>query len=209
MADHLWDAITAVSTAAAAAFTAIMAGLTFKAIKDGQGQRQDTNDHFAATRELDTQHHEDTYRPLLVLTPFNIMDPLNRSTFLSADPSKQLMFLRCAIRNIGPGPALNVRLSVWVLGKKGYGPTRELSPMSAGETRSDPKGNIPLPVVIGPNFNDTDLAFATSAHWVLVLEYQDVFGTPFHTLHSKNPADPWTRFRAGIPADAPADEIKA
>jgi hypothetical protein len=78
------------------------------------------------------------------------------------------------------------------MGIEGYGISRELAPMQAGESMGD--ANHPLGVRLLPqqDFNDADVQLSTGTLWELLLEYEDVFGNRFHTIHSKIPLQPWT-----------------
>lgn len=198
-----WDAITAIGTAAAAIFTAIMAWFTRKAIRDGQGQRQEANDHFAKTRAQDKQHHEDTFRPLVVLTPSNPGDAIERKDIVSCLHPTNVGFVlvQCAAHNIGTGPALNIRLHVRSDRRTGFGPTRELVPLAADSSFQDGGGRIDIPVVYDTGFNSADLNNLPNGLWLLVLEYDDVFGNTFHTLHSKHLGEPWTCVGRGAAPD--------
>ncbi|WP_139351692.1 hypothetical protein [Rhodanobacter sp. C06] len=199
-----WEGITAISTAAAAIFTAVMAYLTRKAIKEGQGQRKDTNDHFAATRAQDKQHHEDSFRPLLVLAQTDIADTVNRDgtiRVLANDSKSGLVVIKCVIRNIGMGPALNVRLHLRSDGRTGFGPTRELAPIAGGGEYGDSKERLEILAYYHDGFNNTDLANAGRGLWILVLEYEDIFGNSFHTLHCKDRSQPWARAGRGRAPD--------
>jgi len=206
MDKNLLDEITAISTAAAAVFTAIMALLTRRAIKEGQGQRKETNDHFALTRSQDKQHHEDAFRPLLVLTASSSSETYERGELVEVStPRAQLsaVFVNCLVRNIGSGPALNVRLSVRSDRRTGFGPSRELSPVAANGVISDGGSRIEMLVVHhdGDGFNVQDVRNLPNGLWLLVLEYQDVFGNTFHTIHSKHSVEPWTRVGRGFAPD--------
>jgi len=141
-----WDEITAIGTAIAAGFTAVMAIVTAvmawytrKAIKEGQTQRQETNVHFALTRDQDKQHHEDSFRPLLVLTPSRPEDAFDRNAIVETTyaPSVPAVFVNCTLCNIGSGSALNVNLTVRSERRTGFGPTRELAPIAANGKFTD------------------------------------------------------------------------
>lgn len=191
-----WDGITAISTAAAAIFTARMAWLTRKAIIEGQGQRKDTNDHFEATRDQDKRHHEDSFRPLLVLSQTDPMATIERERTVQAfpiDSNHGAVVIKCNIRNIGTGPALNVRMHAWSDGRTGFGPTRELAPIAAGGEYGDSKEQLDIPVYYHLAFNSADLTNIPNGLWMLVLEYDDIFGNSFQTIHSKNRLQPWAR----------------
>lgn len=209
MDKNTWDAITAISTAAAAVFTAVMAWFTRKAILEGQSQRQEANDHFAKTREQDKQHHEEAFRPLLVLTPSDVMDPLDRQNMLVVSNSTPVssnsgtLIVKGAVRNIGTGPALNIRLSVHGDGKVGFGPSRELTPMSAGSMLKDQNAEVLVTATLTTGFNRQDLNNLPNGLWLLVLEYEDLFGNLLYTLHSKRRGTPWTRVGRGKPLVQP------
>lgn len=185
-----WNAVIAICTAAAAIFTAVMAFYTRVAIKRGQQQFQDAQRHEDA-------RHQDAYRPIVVLEPFGGVDAGNRGHIVTLDPSsrmgkRQLFKIACAVRNVGIGPALNVRLSFRAMGKPGYGFTQELVPVGAGEAHERITRALQVWVQPTPSFNDGDMAQASGAGWELVLEYEDVFGNRFHTIHRKNSQLPWT-----------------
>lgn len=204
MDKNLLDEITAISTAAAAVFTAVMALLTGRAIKEGQGQRKETNDHFALTRYQDKQHHEDAFRPLLVLTASSSSEIYERGELVeTSTPVAQLsaVFVNCVLRNIGSGLALNVRLSVRSDRRTGFGPSREMSPVAANGVVSEGGRRIEMLVVHSDGFNVQDVRNLPNGLWLLVLEYQDVFGNTFHTIHSKHSGEPWTRVGRGPAPD--------
>jgi len=194
---HSWDWVTAIGTAAAAVFTAAMAWFTRQAIKEGQAQRREANEHYEVTRAQDRRHHEDAFRPLLVLTPADVMNPLTRQGVLFADPSDKTLLINCTVRNIGSGPALNIRLSVRGDGRRGFGPSRELTPMAAGDVLANRNRQVLIDVLFDDGFNASDLHNLPGGLWVLVLEYEDVFGNSFHTLHSKDQGERWTRAGRG------------
>jgi hypothetical protein len=198
-----WDAITAISTAAAAVFTAVMAWFTRKAIREGQGQRQEANDHFAKTREQDKHHHENGFRPLLVLTPSRPGDAVDRKEILSVYryPTLDVVCIKCAVCNIGPGPALNVHIHVRGDRRTGFGPSRELVPIAPDSSFPSDGAQIEMAVAYTPAYNNADLNNLPNGLWLLVLEYEDVFGNTFHTIHSRDLQEPWTRVGRGPAPD--------
>lgn len=190
-----WNAVIAICTAAAAVFTAAMAFYTRIAIKHSQQQFRDA-------QQRDEARHQDAYRPVVVLEPFGGVEAAARANLVSVDPSSKMGTFRlfrvsCLVRNLGVGPALNVRLSFRAMGKLGYGFTQELVPVGVGEQQGDTKRALEVWVQSTPSFNDADLALASGTGWELVLEYEDVFGNPFHTIHRKNPQMPWTQCGKG------------
>lgn len=190
-----WNAVTAICTGAAAIATAVMAYCTYWAIKSSQQQ-------FCDAQQREDSRHQAAYRPIVVLEPFGGIEAESRIQIVLFDANSYMGSLRrfnigCVVRNVGVGPALNVRLSFRAMGKPGYGFTQELVPVGAGEA----PGNTaePLEIWVQPtsSFNDADMALASGTGWELVLEYEDVFGNPFHTIHRKNPQMPWTQCGKG------------
>lgn len=172
-----------------------MAFYTRIAIKHSQQQFRDA-------QQRDEARHQDAYRPVVVLEPFGGVEAAARANLVSVDPSSKMGTFRlfrvsCLVRNLGVGPALNVRLSFRAMGKLGYGFTQELVPVGVGEQQGDTKRALEVWVQSTPSFNDADLALASGTGWELVLEYEDVFGNPFHTIHRKNPQMPWTQCGKG------------
>ena len=190
-----WNAVIAICTAAAAIFTAVMAFYTRIAIKHGQQQFRDA-------QQRDDARHQNAYRPVVVLEPFGGVEAAARVNLVTFDPSSHMGTLRlfkiaCVVRNVGVGPALNVRLSFCAMGKHGYGFTQELVPVGAGERQGDTTRALDVWAQPTPSFNDADVTLASGTDWELVLEYEDVFGNPFHTIHRKNPQMPWTQCGKG------------
>ena len=207
-----WDGITAISTASAAIFTAIMAWFTRKAIKDGQVQRDETNAHYLASREQDKRHHEDSFRPLLVLMQTDPTDALKRERTVLAfpiDSSRGALVVKCNVKNIGTGPALNVHMHVWCDGGTGFGPTRELTPIASGSEYGDSKEQIDVIAYYHQGFNNADLTNLADGLWMIVLEYDDIFGNTFHTIHGKNVQVPWTRACRGPAPNITPDRISS
>ena len=187
-----WYASTTFWTGAAAVFTAVMAGFTGWSIVVSQRQQR------RALQQSD-QHHQDGFRPVLVLAPLDDAVPLDRSRLLklaqiSPSATERTYIIACLLSNIGVGPALNVHLQLRVRGIEGFGISRELPPVSACllGSRADPDGSIRVTFQPHAGFNDAGVQLSTGDPWELFLEYEDVFGNRFHTIHSKNPLQPWT-----------------
>jgi hypothetical protein len=200
-----WEALTAIGTLAAAIATAWMACYTRKAIKDGQAQRRDADRQFAETRKQANKHHQEQFRPLLVVVPSGDGAPTDRMGFVAiSDPNDAVpsIYVKCAVQNIGVGPALNVKLSVRSDGITGFGPTRELSPIAINGVLVGTDNHFRLPVIYHKGFNMADLCNAPHGLWSLALEYEDVFGNKFHTLHRKDQGALWTQSGRGLPPDA-------
>lgn len=195
-----WNAVIAICTAFAAVFTAVMAWFTRKAIVESHTQ-------YEKTRAQSEQHHQDAFRPVVVLSPFEGVEPEDRSNVIHFDPAmgsddRRFVMISGILRNVGTGPALGVRLRFRAMGKPDYGFALSLAPIGAREKyelASRGPSNRPLryPVRPTPGFNATDIELAGNSGWDLVIEYEDVFGNRFHTTHRKNPQMPWTECGKG------------
>jgi hypothetical protein len=185
--------IAALATATAAIATAWMAGMTKRSIQQVE------------------KHHQDSYRPILVIAPYGNAIPIDRSTLLKLAPKGAGFFsstgafestyiIAGLLTNIGVGPALNVRLVLRIMGIDGYGINCELTPVPTCEGRGG-KSDYSFRVPFQPRggFNDTDVQLSTGPSWEIILEYEDVFGHRFHTIHSKNLQIPWTVCGTGSP----------
>jgi hypothetical protein len=172
----LWGDLWSFATAAG---TLAMAVTTYLVIR--QGERQ----------------HRDRLRPVCILVPLGGVDPLNKRGELlktvepSADnPSFGTVAINCLLRNVGAGPALNLRLKFKFLDMEGWTTEPwELAPLGAGESRGSEDAPILVPVRIhekGP-LNSTDFSQLTGKLWAIWLEYDDVFGRHFCSVHHKRP----------------------
>ncbi|THD10995.1 hypothetical protein [Metallibacterium scheffleri] len=187
-----WYVSTTFWTGAAAVFTAVMAGFTGWSVVASQRQQR-------RALQQSEQHHQDGFRPVLVLAPSDDAIPLDRSKLLKLVPTnsgatERTYIIACLLTNIGVGPALNVHLLLRMRGIDGYGISRELTPVSAGllGSRGESDGSIRVTFKPHDGFNDVDVQLSTGDPWELLLEYEDVFGNRFHTIHSKIPLQPWT-----------------
>lgn len=205
-----WSAVSAICTAAAAGFTAVMAWYTRAAIKNSHQEFRDAQMRSEA-------HHRDTFRPVVVLSQFEGVEPEDRSNVIQFDPavgSNERRFVRVSgfLRNVGVGPALNVRLLFRAMGKTDYGFTLALAPIGAREKydlaqRAQNGQGLRYQVRPTSGFNAADIDFASGTGWDLVIEYQDVFGNTFHTIHRKNPLLPWTECGTGVAPRTSCPEI--
>jgi len=171
-----WDALTAVGTVSMALATLVI-------ILQGRRLRRD-----------DDQHHQDQFRPICVLTPHDGVDPRpNRSELLAVTtdesrPGFGMIEVRCALRNIGPGPALNVRIAFRLHSLGGYQTEGcELGPLHAGETRGSASKPLRVAVFLRSPLQDQEFAQIPGGSWKMVLTYEDVFGQHFYSMHPKNP----------------------
>lgn len=69
----------------------------------------------------------------------------------------------------------------------------DLPALAAGESLHEDSDYLQFPTIDRKYvFNGVDVQLAPNEHWEIVLEYEDVFGRIFHTIHSKNSMSPWT-----------------
>ena len=171
-----WDAWTAVGTMS-------MAIATFVVVLQGRRHRKD-----------DAQRHQDSSRPICILTPYDGVDPRHRRDTLlaiSGQPPSQgfgIVEIRCALRNIGSGPAVNVGIMFRFFNMNGYATdTWELSPLRPGESRGDEDQPLRIPIQFGQRFNQTAFSQVVGKLWEIVVVYEDIFGNPFYSAHQKRP----------------------
>jgi hypothetical protein len=203
---HWWESLSAVAAVVSAVCTTVVVMLTYAAIRQGQSQRQQANKQYEETRQRERQQHQDGFRPILVLVALDGKEPLDRTDLLATDTSVPLQctfVLRCAIKNVGRGAALNVSLRVITHAPPRESPMRGLSPFQAGELRSEPGGALKVEVHTSMTFNYQDASMAPNASWTLLLQYQDMFGNEFHTIHRKDPRQPWAKLGIGDFLDLP------
>jgi len=160
------------------------------------------------------KHHRDEYRPILSLVPLEAIDPVDRNALLVAEPAQpenagRCYLLRGALKNVGRGPALNVKLTLRFLRVEGYGFSTELAPVDAGERLGSAMHPLRLAARFQDGFKDIDFRIGTAGEWEILIEYNDLFGQPFHTVHSKIQQKPWTVLGRGPAAHgrAPADAV--
>jgi len=195
---NLWSSATAAGTLA-------LAGATYAIIRQGQQQRQDAE-----------RQHRDRLKPVCVLVPAGGVDPLNRRGELveKRDPSPDnpafgTLAIHCALQNVGTGPALNLRIKLRFLDMNGWVTEPwELSPLGAGEIRGGESVPLLMPIRLHDGFNVTDFAQVTGKPWEIWLEYQDVFGKRFQSIHSKSPFD-MNPATFGVTTPAPGAQSKA
>jgi hypothetical protein len=163
--------------------TILMAVATFVVVVQGRRHRRD-----------DAQRHEDSHRPICLLTPYDGVDPRHRRDTLLAmgdtqsDPGFGVVEIRCALRNIGSGPALNVGIMFRFRDMNGHTtPTWELAPLRPGESRGSEMEPLRVPIQFGARFNQTDFSLIVGKLWEIVVIYEDIFGNPFYTVHEKRP----------------------
>ncbi len=169
----VWDAFTAIGTVA-------MAGTTFWVIRQNK------------------RHHQDTLKPVCILVPDGGLDAFARRDVVKTheEPNNPTKFflVQCAMKNIGGGPAVKLRLAIRFSTNPVAQPEVELQPLGANQCVPSP---IRVPAILHERFNATDYQFGPGEVWELWLVYEDLFGRVFHTRHSKNPQQPWASFGKG------------
>ena len=174
-----WVLLMAVGTIA-------LAIATFRIIQQGRQLREDAE-----------RQHRDRFKPICLLAPCGGVDAWNKRGELleaippaSDNPSCGTVAIRCLLRNVGAGPALKLRLRFRFSDMGGWtSEPWELSPLGAGETSGSEAAPLLVPFSIHEHFNQTDFAMLTGKPWEIWLEYEDVFGKPFHSVHRKAPVD--------------------
>ena len=176
-----WDALTAIGTSA-------MAITTYFVIRQGAKQRQDAE-----------RQHRDQFKPICVLTPYNHVDAWNkRGELIAAIPPGQAnqafgtINIFCALKNVGVGPALNLRLKFRFPNRNESGWSTdpwELAPLGAGKEYGSGAAPLAVPFRLIPTFTTTDFSGIEGDLWEIWLEYEDVFGRSFRSIHSKAPVN--------------------
>ena len=162
-----------------------MAVATFVVVWQGWRNRRD-----------DERRHRDGLRPICVLTPYDGVDPgpyRRELLAVDTDPSRPgfgIVEVRCALRNIGPGPALNVRIAFRLFSFGGYETQHcELGPLRAGEIRGSESMPLRVPIQFRSPLADQEFAQIPGSSWEIVLTYDDIFG------QSSTRCTPSTRFK--------------
>ena len=127
-----------------------------------------------------------------MLTPYDGVYPLQwRDTLLTVRdspwPDYGIIEVGCALRNIGPGPALNLGIMFRFhdMGEYTTDPW-ELTPLRAGECRGGESDPLRIPIPFRRRFNNTDFAQVPGKSWELILVYEDIFGNSFYSTHPKH-----------------------
>jgi hypothetical protein len=184
---NLWSFATAAGTLA-------LAVATYAIIRQGQKLREDSE----LQRKDTERQHRDRLKPICVLMPYDYVDSWNKRGELiktippnSENPGFGRVMVNCTLRNVGTGPALRLRLKFRFLDKNGWSTEPwELSPLGAGEQYGSLSAPLVIPLRLQGAFNETDFSAMSNNLWEIWLEYQDVFGRKFESVHSKAPLDP-------------------
>jgi hypothetical protein len=163
--------------------TIAMAVATFVVVLQGRRHRKD-----------DVRRHEESHKPICLLTPYDGVDPQHwRDTLLAIadsqpNPGFGVVELKGALRNIGSGPALNVAIRFRFVDMDGYATQAwELSPLRPGESRGSKEEPLRIPIQFGPHFNQADFSQIVGKLWEIIVVYRDIFGNQFYAVHEKRP----------------------
>ena len=191
----LWSFLTALGTIA-------MAGTTLWIILQDREQGRDAE-----------RQHRDQFKPICVLTPYDRVDPAGKRGDLIAlsGPSQASqnhgeIWIYCLLQNIGCGPALKLRIKFRFPHREGWcSDPWELAPLGADEEHGGEGAPLKVPFRFTETFNATDFSLIPTDLWEIWLEYEDVFGRPFQSIHSKAPVNAdlskaiWTRIAGEQP----------
>lgn len=179
------------------------------------------------TRDLAVQeerHHQDGAMPICLLDE-EVRGRSNTVELREQGKGSQIPFeyhIYGALRNIGHGPALNIRLVLRFPTFNNHEITYDLDPLGAGEARGadltaaiasvcnpeappyekqfaarEGRRIATIPMAPVGNFNDTTIRMSGDAWGDIFLEYTDIFGTRFYTQHTKDPQNQWMRLGKG------------
>lgn len=182
---HEWADAWVMLTAAG---TLALATATFLVIKQDQNLRDD-----AEQQRQDTERqHRDLQKPICLLAPYSNVDPgsqrrdlVQRRDPLPENPGLGRVAILCTMKNIGPGPALKLKLRFRFLAMDGWMTEPwELAPLGAGEQYGNPTDQLIVPIHVDNRFGSAIAHLFTGEPWEIWLDYEDVFGQKFQTAHS-------------------------
>lgn len=138
------------------------------------------------------RQHEDEFRPICMLVPYDGVDPWYQRrdllVFDDDDPTNsrfgKLKF-NCFLRNIGHGPATDVKILLRLMDKGGRTTEPwELAPLSGGESRGSEREPLCIPIYFDDKFIRNDVRDSINMNsWQLILCYKNIFRKPFHSIH--------------------------
>lgn len=105
------------------------------------------------------------------------------------------------LRNIGTGPALDLRLTLRFEAPSRHQEAVDLDPLGAGAARwvnASVRHIAFIPIWPTPDFNAANIRGSAGAWAEVVLEYKDIFGTSFCTTHPRDPRQQWVQFRKDV-----------
>ena len=185
-----WQTLIAGTMALAAGI-----GTIIETRRAAQKQILATNRQTEAVKEQNAdlrQRHEDEFMPVCMLVPHGGGDPWYRRrdlvAFCESDPpdTRYAKFkLKCFLRNIGRGPALDINIALRLMDKAGrITEPWELSPLASGESRGMENEPLSVPIYFNDEFAYNDARDSIKVNsWQIILRYRNVFGTQFYSVH--------------------------
>jgi hypothetical protein len=193
------DHITAGATTGLALATTYMAWKTAKLTKQEERHHQDASMPVCVLETLHDGGGGTLDRKRVIDLKSDENDPVTRS------PKHYFYHIYGILTNIGMGPALGLRVTVCFPSHDNYYFSYNLAPLGANEKRDPdktasaaPQGIIiTIPRCPVPEFDNIAIAASFKEGWVMYLEYNDVFGNPYHTRHPTKTSDTWGEFKKG------------
>lgn len=183
--DHIGE-VTAVATAGLALATTWMAWKTAK------------------LTQQEERHHQDGAMPICLLDEVsgNRTDTVKFNEWDNGGHPDFAYLVYGPLRNIGTGPALDLRLTLRFEAPSRHQEAVDLDPLGAGDVRGvcsefGPPRIVIIPIRATPDFNEANIRGSVGAWSEVVLEYKDIFGTSFCTTHPRDPQQQWAQFRRG------------
>ena len=156
--------------------------------------------------EQSERHHQNAYMPMLVIAPhLHTYSPDTTSNMLTVRMWEGNAYYRLLgnIKNIGSGLAINGSVT-FVFPSRPFYRTDAclLPPIGVQDAYGMPAGagTTDFAVKLNDNFNETDFYASVSDAWMIVVQFSDVFGNSFYTIHNKSGRPMWVTFHRGIPS---------
>jgi hypothetical protein len=138
------------------------------------------------------RQHEDEFRPICMLVPYDGVDPWyqRRDLLVFGDddppnPRFGKLKLNCFLRNIGHGPATDVKIMLRLTDKGGRTTEAwELAPLTGGESRGSGSEPLCIPIYFNDEFARNDVRDSVNMNsWQIILCYRSISRESFHSIH--------------------------
>jgi hypothetical protein len=154
--------------------------------------------------ESEERHHQESLMPLCVLKPFDPkLGEVGAKIFYSQNEYREtidvfIFYLTAKIENNGSGPALDVLINFDsnVLS----GSTRIGTIGAGGEfcVHDGTRPLVPLKLVFTNNLSkEYVIKNLINSDWKLCIEFSDIFGNKYHTVHKNDPDNLFVEFVRG------------
>jgi hypothetical protein len=138
------------------------------------------------------KQHIDRFMPICILAPYDGIDAwLRRGKLVETNPLNNndlhgTVKVFCVLRNVGVGPALKLRLMFRFLDMDGATTDPwELAPLAPNDAYGNDGKPLLIPIRIHDRFNRSDFDSLQQKSWQILLDYEDVFGNRFYTVHNR------------------------